>query len=114
MYGNTWDITEAIIKEMDETVCKSGAHFLVVIYPNEGAIYGNGLVRFIQSRTVARMQQLLAGNDIAYIDLLPLLLDHIKKQPEERLYYRVDGHSTRRGTDWSLVFCVRTCCQTLF
>ncbi|KPL18669.1 MAG: hypothetical protein AMJ92_07020 [candidate division Zixibacteria bacterium SM23_81] len=91
-YGEAWDITEAILRNMDKTAHQANAKFLVLIFPNEGAIYGNSLVRFIQSRTIMQMRALLQRNNIEYIDLTQMFLRQVKKRPNERLYYKIDGH----------------------
>jgi hypothetical protein len=91
-YGQAWDITEAILKKMDETAHKADAKFLVLIFPNEGAIYGSSLVRSIQSRTIMQMRKLLQRNNIEYIDLTQICLQEVDKRPHERLYYKIDGH----------------------
>lgn len=91
-YGGAWNITEAILKKMDKTAHEADAKFLVLIFPSEGAIYGNPLVRFIQSRTIVQMRQLLQRNNIEYIDLTQMFLREVEKRPNERLYYNIDGH----------------------
>jgi hypothetical protein len=91
-YGEAWNITEAILKNMDKTVHQANAKFLVIIFPNEGTIYGTALVRLIRSRTLGRMRELLERNNIGHIDPTQMLLRAAEERPNERFYFKIDGH----------------------
>lgn len=96
-YGNSWKITDAILREIKKSVLNAKANYLVLVIPSQNAIYGSSLLKRIHLRTIDKMNELLIQNKIEYLDATPILSVYAKKHPDEKLYYDVDAHFTPTG-----------------
>lgn len=96
-FGDSWSLTEAILKRMDEETATAGARLVAAIIPTEPAVYGSGFDRWLQAQTTAKAAALLRRQGIEHLDLTPVLAAEAAQRPRERLYYPKDGHLTPAG-----------------
>ncbi|HEX2223519.1 MAG TPA: GDSL-type esterase/lipase family protein [Thermoanaerobaculia bacterium] len=95
-FGDAWDLTEAILKRMNEETAAAGARLVAVIIPTEQAVYGGGFDRWLQAQTTGKAAGLLRRHGIEHLDLTPVLLAEAERSGE-RLYFPKDGHLTAEG-----------------
>ena len=82
---------------MAEVSRQQGAEFLVVMIPAREQVYlsqWNGSERFDWSKPQRIFADFFTAHGIRFVDLLPLLRD---ASVGERVYFRDDGHWTRKG-----------------
>lgn len=96
-FGDSWGLTEAILKRMNEETEAAGARLVAAIIPTEGAVYGGGVDRWLQAQTTAKVAAILRRQGIEHLDLTPILAAEAAQKPGERLYYPRDGHLTPAG-----------------
>jgi hypothetical protein len=95
-FGDSWDLTDAILKRMNEETTAAGARLVAVIIPTEQAVYGSGFDRWLQARTTGKAADLLRRHGIEHLDLTPVLIAEAERSGE-RLYFPRDGHLTATG-----------------
>ncbi|MBI5742149.1 MAG: SGNH/GDSL hydrolase family protein [Nitrospirae bacterium] len=96
-YGESWEVTEAIVKKMQRSVSDAGSKLLVVIIPSSQAVYGNPLIKAIHHRTIRGMRDMLDRTGIEYLDLTPELSEWAEAHQGEKLYFINDGHFSPQG-----------------
>lgn len=96
-YGESWEVTAAILKRLSEVSQGGGAELLAVVVPKDQAIYGQGLRRRLHLHTLKKLDALLARLDIEALDLTSTFAASAAARPSEQLYFPMDGHWTAAG-----------------
>ncbi len=86
----TWDLTKALLKEIDTAAKEKGAKTLIVIVPNKEQVY-----KHIDLKLNEMLVDFGKENNIPVLDCLPEFREHAKNG--EQLYFEIDSHWNANG-----------------
>jgi hypothetical protein len=80
---SSWDLMEPVIKEFKKQAGLHKFDFKIVVFPVSYQVYADNMYDYPQRR----IMNIAAENDIALLDLLPVLRLSAKKMDEREMYY---------------------------
>ncbi len=104
-----WQLTDALLAELQSQVTAAGSKFGVVIIPAKEQVYPDKWAQTLRRNPAMQSLQwdmaqpnrqlaaILNRYDIPYLDLLPLFQKTAQQHPDKPLYFVHDGHWTANG-----------------
>lgn len=94
-----WELTLALLGELDRLAREGGANTLLVLIPDQVQVQKDWVITGLQPADYdvqERLHEWAAGSGVAVLDLLPGLAAEYARDPTP-LYYRKDRHLNARG-----------------
>jgi lysophospholipase L1-like esterase len=96
-FGEVWPLTDAILGRMKDTAAGADARLIVLLLPPQYAVYGSAFEKRSQAHTLENVAEILRERNIEHLDLTPTLAARAAENPDEPLFFPVDGHFTPAG-----------------